>query len=55
MNRTSIFCFLTLMVLSICLTQPAMAREAERNTDTQMSLKIQQAGHAPSATWADTK
>lgn len=41
MNRTSIFRFLTLMVLSICLTQPAMARETERNADTQMSLKIQ--------------
>lgn len=47
MNRTSIFRFLALMVLSICLTQPAMAREAERNADTQVSLKIQQAGHAP--------
>lgn len=47
MNRTSIFRFLTLMVLSICLMQPAMARETERNADTQMSLKIQQTGHAP--------
>lgn len=47
MNRTSIFLFFTLMVLSICLTQPAMARETERNADTQVSLKIQQAGHAP--------
>lgn len=47
MNRTSIFRFLTLMVLSICLTQPAMARGAERNADAPVSLKIQQAGHAP--------
>lgn len=35
------------MVLSICLTQPAMARGAERNADAPVSLKIQQAGHAP--------
>lgn len=47
MNRTSIFRFLTLMVLSICLTQPAMARGTERNTDAPVSLTIQQAGHAP--------
>lgn len=47
MNRTSIFRFLTLMVLSICLTQPVMARGAERNADAPVSLKIQQAGHAP--------
>lgn len=47
MNRISIFRFLALMVLSICLTQSAMAREAERNADTQVSLKIQHAGHAP--------
>ena len=47
MNRTSIFRFLTLMVLSICLTQPAMARGTERNADAPVSLTIQQAGHAP--------
>lgn len=47
MNRTSIFRFLALMVLSICLTQPAMARGTERNTDAPVSLTIQQAGHAP--------
>lgn len=47
MNRTSIFRFLTLMVLSICLTQPVMARGAERNADAPVSLKIQQAGNAP--------
>ena len=47
MNRTSIFRFLTLMVLSICLTQPAMARGAELNGDAPVSLTIQQAGHMP--------
>ncbi|WP_025726190.1 hypothetical protein [Bacteroides sp. 14(A)] len=47
MNRTSIFRFLTLMVLSICLTQPVMARGAERNADAPVSLTIQQAGHMP--------
>lgn len=47
MNRTSIFRFLTFVVLSICLAQPTMARETEWNADMQMSLKIQQAGHAP--------
>lgn len=47
MNKTSIFRFLTLTILSICLTQPTMARGAERNADAPVSLKIQQAGHAP--------
>ena len=47
MNKTSIFRFLTLTILSICLTQPTMARGAERNADAPVLLKIQQAGHAP--------
>lgn len=47
MNKISIRNLLILMVLSISLTQPAMAREAELNADAPVSLTIQQAGHMP--------
>lgn len=41
MNKISIRNLLILMVLSISLTQPAMAREAELNADAPVSLTIQ--------------
>lgn len=47
MNKTSIRNLLILMVLSISLAQPVMAREATKNADAPVSLTIQQAGHMP--------
>ena len=47
MNKISIRYLFILMVLSISLTQPAMAREAAKNADAPVSLTIQQAGHMP--------